>query len=111
MINIKEIFEFILEDNKHLILFGGKGGVGKTSISAATALWAVNQGKKTLITSSDPAHSLSDVFEQKFINQGDSRRTIEETLSIGWEVLTIIPKTDLNRISKKFIDKYYPGEE
>lgn len=52
----------------------------------------------------------ADTFEQKFINQGDKRRTIEETLSIGWEVLKIIPKTDLNRISKEFIDKYYPGE-
>ena len=52
----------------------------------------------------------ADTFEQKFINQGNKRRTIEETLSIGWEVLKVIPKTDLNRISKKFIDKYYPGD-
>ncbi len=52
----------------------------------------------------------ADIFEQKFINQGDSRRTIKETLTIGWEALTVIPKTDLNRISKKFIEKYYPSE-
>ena len=52
----------------------------------------------------------ADAFESKFINQGDTRRTIEETLTIGWETLTIIPKTDLNRISKKYINKYYPTE-
>jgi len=46
-----------------LFLYGGKGGVGKTSIAAATALWFSGKGKKTLIISIDPAHSLSDSFE------------------------------------------------
>ncbi|MEE9323565.1 MAG: TRC40/GET3/ArsA family transport-energizing ATPase [Candidatus Aenigmarchaeota archaeon] len=46
-------------------LFAGKGGVGKTSIAAATALHFANKGKKTLIISTDPAHSLSDSFETK----------------------------------------------
>jgi arsenite/tail-anchored protein-transporting ATPase len=48
-----------------LILFGGKGGVGKTTTSAATAVWAAEHGFKTLIVSSDPAHSTSDSFEQE----------------------------------------------
>jgi len=52
--------------------------------------------------------TFADEFEQKFIHQGDHRRTFEETLTIGWQVLTKIPKTDLNRISKKWIVKYYP---
>lgn len=43
--------------------FSGKGGVGKTSISAAVALWLSRQGKKVLVISTDPAHSLSDSFE------------------------------------------------
>jgi len=43
--------------------FAGKGGVGKTSIAAATALHFSKKGKKTLIISTDPAHSLSDSFE------------------------------------------------
>ncbi len=44
-------------------LFAGKGGVGKTSMSAATAVLAAKKGKKTLVISTDPAHSLSDSFE------------------------------------------------
>jgi arsenite-transporting ATPase len=46
-------------------LFAGKGGVGKTSMAAATALYFARQGKKTLIISTDPAHSLADSFEKK----------------------------------------------
>ncbi len=47
-------------------LFSGKGGVGKTSISAATAVWfSEKKKKKTLIVSIDPAHSLSDSFETR----------------------------------------------
>ncbi len=48
-----------------VITFTGKGGVGKTSISAATAARLSDMGLKTLIMSTDPAHSLSDSFEQK----------------------------------------------
>ena len=43
-----------------LWLFGGKGGVGKTTSSAATALWLARSGFRTLVVSSDPAHSTSD---------------------------------------------------
>jgi arsenite/tail-anchored protein-transporting ATPase len=45
------------------ILYTGKGGVGKTSVAAATALRAANSGKKVLVMSTDPAHSLSDAFD------------------------------------------------
>ena len=43
-----------------LLLFGGKGGVGKTTTSAATAVWLADSGLKVLLVSSDPAHSTSD---------------------------------------------------
>jgi arsenite-transporting ATPase len=46
-----------------IILFAGKGGVGKTTISAATAVAAAEMGYKTLLMSLDPAHSLSDAFD------------------------------------------------
>jgi arsenite-transporting ATPase len=45
------------------ILYTGKGGVGKTSVAAATALNAARSGKKVLVMSTDPAHSLSDAFD------------------------------------------------
>ena len=46
-----------------IILFTGKGGVGKTTVAAATAIKAAAQGVKTLVISTDPAHSLSDALD------------------------------------------------
>jgi arsenite-transporting ATPase len=48
-----------------ILLFTGKGGVGKTTCAAATALKAAELGKRTLVMSSDPAHSLADALDQK----------------------------------------------
>lgn len=45
-----------------VVLFTGKGGVGKTTVACATALRIAAQGKKTLLMSTDPAHSLADAF-------------------------------------------------
>ncbi|UCD03252.1 MAG: ArsA family ATPase, partial [Candidatus Aenigmatarchaeota archaeon] len=53
------------EKDTRYLLFAGKGGVGKTSLAAATAVHLSNKGKKVLIISTDPAHSLSDSFETK----------------------------------------------
>ena len=53
----------VLKQGINLLLFGGKGGVGKTTIAASTALEAARQGKKVLVFSTDPAHSLSDSFD------------------------------------------------
>jgi len=46
-----------------LLLFGGKGGVGKTTSAAATAIWLADSGYRVLLVSSDPAHSTSDSLE------------------------------------------------
>ena len=46
-----------------IILYTGKGGVGKTSVAAATALRCASEGLRTVVLSTDPAHSLSDSFE------------------------------------------------
>ena len=45
-----------------MIMFGGKGGVGKTSCSVSSAIWAAEHGRNTLIISTDPAHSLGDIL-------------------------------------------------
>lgn len=51
------------QDQRHVLMFGGKGGVGKTTTSATTALHFAARGKQTLIISSDLMPSLSDIFE------------------------------------------------
>ena len=54
----------------------------------------------------------ADEFEKKYISQGFyTDRTIEQTMQIGWELLSILPKSELKRIDYKFIDKYYKGSE
>ena len=47
-----------------IVLFTGKGGVGKTTVAAATALATATAGRRTLVLSTDPAHSLADAFDQ-----------------------------------------------
>ena len=50
----------------------------------------------------------SDAFEEKYISQGYfTDRTIEETLNIGWELLRMLPRSELKRINDKMLDKYY----
>ncbi len=49
----------------------------------------------------------ADEFEKRFINQGSENRTIEESLSIAWAILSQLPKSELTRLSNDQIDKYY----
>jgi arsenite-transporting ATPase len=51
-------------------MFGGKGGLGKTTFSAATAYWLASQGHRVLVFSVDPQASLSDIFERDIFGQG-----------------------------------------
>jgi arsenite-transporting ATPase len=60
-----------------ILLFTGKGGVGKTTVAAATALRAAHEGKRTLITSTDAAHSLADSFD---VALGDKIAPVTENL-------------------------------
>jgi arsenite-transporting ATPase len=53
------------------ILFGGKGGLGKTTLSAATSYWLAKQGKRVCVFSTDPQASLSDIFERKIFGEGE----------------------------------------
>jgi V/A-type H+-transporting ATPase subunit B len=56
----------------------------------------------------------ADEFEKRYVSQGENEdRPIEETLNLGWELLTILPKPELKRIRDEYIEKYLPekGEE
>ncbi len=61
----KSIRQFLTE-HPHLkyAFFGGKGGVGKTVLAGATALWFARQGKQTLLASTNPVHSLTSLLDQ-----------------------------------------------
>jgi len=53
----------------------------------------------------------SDAFEEQYVSQGyDTNRTIEETLDLGWKLLSILPRGELKRIRDEFLDKYLPKE-
>ena len=57
--------QFLLEHPQmKFLFFGGKGGVGKTVMAGAAALWIANQGKRTLLASTNPVHSLSSLLDQ-----------------------------------------------
>jgi arsenite-transporting ATPase len=60
-----------------IVLITGKGGVGKTTVAAATALQAAESGHRTLVLSTDPAHSLADAFEERL---GDDPRRLTADL-------------------------------
>lgn len=54
----------------------------------------------------------ADEFEKRYVSQGtDENRSIEETLDLGWELLSILPRSELKRIKPEYIDKYLPKKE
>jgi V/A-type H+-transporting ATPase subunit B len=54
----------------------------------------------------------SDEFERQYVSQGyETNRNIEDTLNLGWELLSILPVSELKRIKTEFIDKYHPGRK
>lgn len=61
----KMTLDTLVESGKRFILFGGKGGVGKTSCAAATSIWCADKGHDVLLISTDPAHCLGSILEQK----------------------------------------------
>lgn len=50
----------------------------------------------------------ADEFEKQYVAQGnETDRSIEETLDLGWKLLSILPRSELKRISDKLLDQYY----
>jgi arsenite/tail-anchored protein-transporting ATPase len=58
---------FSTHPNLTYLFFGGKGGVGKTALAGAAALWLADKGKRTLLASTNPVHSLSGLLEQSVL--------------------------------------------
>ncbi|HEV8341551.1 MAG TPA: TRC40/GET3/ArsA family transport-energizing ATPase [Candidatus Binatia bacterium] len=66
--SLRQVFESYPE--RRYIMFGGKGGLGKTTLSATCAFWLASQGKRVLLFSVDPQASLSDIFQRDIFGQG-----------------------------------------
>lgn len=66
--SMREVFD--KNPDRRYIMFGGKGGLGKTTFSAATAYWLAKQGHKVLVFSVDPQASLSDIFKRDIFGKG-----------------------------------------
>jgi len=87
---------------KHVLMFGGKGGVGKTTSSAATALHYATAGRRTLIITSDYTPSLSDIFEAEI---GPRERPVPGV--DGLFALEIDPDEVMRRWKVKFGPEVY----
>src|SRR5512138_2544066 len=88
--------------DKRVLMFGGKGGVGKTTCSAATALHYAQTGKRTLIISSDLTPSLSDIFETPI---GATETPVPG--AEGLDALEINTEQVMRRWKTKFGDQIY----
>ena len=77
---------------KRVILYTGKGGVGKTTVAAATAIQSAKRGHKTLVVSTDAAHSLRDAFDK----------------DLGPEPVRVMKNLDAQEIDVYYsVDKYW----
>ncbi len=66
--SLKQVFES--QPDRRYVMFGGKGGLGKTTLSATSAFWLASNGKRVLLFSVDPQASLSDIFQQDIFGKG-----------------------------------------
>ncbi len=69
-------------------------------------------GREALSERDNKYLDFADAFETEFIDQGfETNREIDETLEIGWELLSMLPKTELNRVDEGYIEQYYHEED
>src|SRR5438477_7610278 len=66
--SLRHVFES--QPDRRYVMFGGKGGLGKTTLSATSAYWLAQQGKRVLLFSVDPQASLSDIFQRDIFGKG-----------------------------------------
>jgi Archaeal/vacuolar-type H+-ATPase subunit B len=69
-------------------------------------------GREALSDLDNTYLDFADRFENEFVNQGfDTERDIEETLNVGWDLLSMFPKAQLNRVDEDYIERYYDENE
>jgi len=69
-------------------------------------------GREALSERDNRFLDFADRFEEEFVQQGfDTNRDIEGTLGIGWDLLSMLPKDELNRVGEEYIEEYYEDEE
>ena len=100
--DLQRVFE--QHPERRYIMFGGKGGLGKTTFSAATAYWLARQGKRVLVFSVDPQASLSDIFQQDIFGKGPVK--IMENLWAQEIDADSHIKAYQDEIRKKILDMY-----
>jgi V/A-type H+-transporting ATPase subunit B len=72
---------------------------------------AVILGEAALSDADKAFSAFADAFESRFIEQDEHEdRTVSETLEIGWELMTLLPRVELKRIKDEYIEKYLPTE-
>ena len=100
--SLKEVF--LNNPNRRYIMFGGKGGLGKTTFSAATAYWLASHGKRVLVFSVDPQASLTDIFQKDIFGKG-AVKIIDNLWAQEIDADSHI-KNYQNEIRKKILDMY-----
>jgi arsenite-transporting ATPase len=93
--------EFFLHKTARYLFFTGKGGVGKTSLSCATAVTLADQAKRTLLVSTDPASNLDEVLVVRF-----SSRTTPVPLVEGLLALNIDPEAAARDYRERMVGPY-----
>ncbi|MHB0774721.1 ArsA family ATPase [Halomonas sp. WWR20] len=84
--------------HRRLLWVGGKGGVGKTTVAAALAVLASRRGRRVLVVSTDPAHSLGDVFDRQL---GDTPRRLLPNL----DAMEIDPDAEVEAHLKRVVEQ------
>lgn len=68
-------------------------------------------GEEALTETDRKYLKFADEFEDRFIGQGEDNRSIEDTLDLSWELLSVFPKEELKRIKREYIEKFYKGKQ
>jgi len=90
----KTMKQYLAENSRlKYIFFGGKGGVGKTVLAGTAALWAASQGKKTLLASTNPVHSLSSMLDQNVFGKPTPVKDVPNLLAYEIDTHDTIEKS------------------